>query len=133
MNIHYYYASLLSFLALNYWISSARGASSFSSTSLNSSGAIVRAMVTNEVDEVLEAGVEVVLQPQRHDVLEVRVVDVGVHAKQSLENYLDHAEEGLRKRNTYTLSTLVVTHLAGKQGFVVELVLHPGHQVVDVL
>lgn len=42
---------------------------------------------------MLEAGVEVVLQPEGQDDLEVAVVDVGVDPEEALEDGLDHGEE----------------------------------------
>lgn len=39
---------------------------------------------------MLETGIQVRLRRQKHDVLEVCVINVSVHAEQSLENYFDY-------------------------------------------
>lgn len=50
---------------------------------------------------MLEAGVEVVLQTQSHDVLKMRVVDVSVHSEQSFEYHLDDRQKCLGKWDAY--------------------------------
>jgi hypothetical protein len=52
----------------------------------------------NKVDEVLEAGVEVRLGAEADDLLEVRVVDVGVDAEEAREDLFDDALEVLWER-----------------------------------
>jgi hypothetical protein len=73
------------------------------------------------VDEkhiVLEAGVQMILHPKTHDVLEVGVVDMGVYTKQAFEYDLDCCEEVLREHDS---------DLCGEEVLVVQLVLDPGH------
>jgi len=64
------------------------------------------------------------LLAQRHHFCEVLVVDVRIHAEQSLQYGLSGGVKVLWKRHA---------DLGRKQGFVVQLVLHPGHQIVNVL
>lgn len=52
-------------------------------------------------DEVLEAGVEVGLLAQLHDLGEVLVVDVGVHAEQALQDGLGDGQEVLREGHAW--------------------------------
>ena len=78
----------------------------------------------DEVDEVLKAGIQVSLGAEEHDVLEVSVVDVRVNAEESLE---DHLNDGLKVPwERYTKCTR-------EDLLVVELVLYPCHQKVDIL
>jgi len=58
------------------------------------------------------------------DLGEVGVVDVRVNTEEPLEDVLDDPLELGGERHA---------DLGGEDGLVVELVLHPGHQVVDVL
>ena len=51
------------------------------------------------------------------------VINMGVHPKQSLENGLHNGLEVGRELDT---------NLARKKGLVVQLVLHPCHQIIDV-
>ena len=85
---------------------------------------IYEVKLVDEVDEVLEACVEVGLCREEHDMLEVCVVDVSIHSEETLENDLDDIEEIFREGDTEG---------AGEDFFVVKLVLHPGHQEIDVL
>jgi hypothetical protein len=80
--------------------------------------------LVDEVDEMLEAGVEVVLEAEADDVGEVGVVDVRVDPEQALEDGLDLLQEVLGEGHA---------HHAGEEGLVVELGLGPRHQEVDVL
>jgi len=77
----------------------------------------------DEVHEMLEGGVEMCLLPETHDLLKVLVVDVSVHPKQPLQDGLGDRQEVLGKRHA---------DLARKQGLIIQLVLDPGHQVVDI-
>ena len=79
--------------------------------------------LVNEVDEVLEAGVQVRLGRQQHNVLEVSVVDVRVHTEETLEDHLDDVHEVLREGHSQG---------AREYFLVVQLVLYPGHQEFDV-
>ena len=79
--------------------------------------------LVDEVDEVLEACVEMRLCRQQHDVLEVSVVDVSIHSEQSLEDHFDDCFEIARK--WYSKGT-------GENLLVIELVLNPRHQEVDI-
>ena len=56
--------------------------------------------LVDEVDEVLEARVQVRLGWKQHDVLKMRVVDVRIHAEQTLEDHLDDSLEVARERNS---------------------------------
>ena len=85
---------------------------------------IYEVKLVDEVDEVLEACVEVGLCREEHDVLKVCVVDVSIHSEETLENDLDDIEEIFREGDTEG---------AGEDFFVVKLVLHPGHQEIYVL
>ena len=58
--------------------------------------------LVDKEDEVLEARVEVVLCAERHDLVKMSVVDVRVHAEQSLEYHLNDLQEVLWKRHAYT-------------------------------
>lgn len=80
--------------------------------------------LVDEVDKVLEARVEVVLEPQRQDLLEVRMVDVRVHSEHPFEYGFYDLAERLRKR---------YSDLTRKDGLVVELRLNPSHEQVDIL
>jgi len=77
----------------------------------------------NEVNEMLERSVKMSLFPQTNHLLEVLVVDVSVHPEQSLQNGLGDRQEVLGER---------YSDLAREQRLVIQLVLHPSHQVVDV-
>jgi hypothetical protein len=61
---------------------------------------------------------------EQHHVLEVGMVDMRVHSEESLENYFDDVNEVFREGNS---------KLAGEDFFVVQLILHPGHQEINVL
>ena len=58
--------------------------------------------LVDEEDEVLEASVEMVFRAERHDLVKMSVVDVRVHAEQSLEYHLNDLQEVLWKRHAYT-------------------------------
>ena len=85
---------------------------------------IYEVKLVDEVDEVLEACVEVGLCREEHDMLEVCVVDVSIHSEETLENDLDDIEDIFREGDSEG---------AGEDFFVVKLVLHPGHQEIYVL
>jgi len=78
----------------------------------------------DEVDEVLEASVEMGLSAQQHDVLEVGVVDVSIHSEKTFEDYFDDCFEVARERNA---------ECTREDLFVVELILYPCHEEVDIL
>ena len=84
---------------------------------------IYEVKLIDEVDEVLEARVEVGLCREEHYVLEVCVVDVSIHSEETLENDLDDVEEIFGEGNTEG---------AGEDLLVVKLVLDPCHQEIDV-
>ena len=75
----------------------------------------------DEVDEVLEGRVQVGLDFQSHHVREVRVVNVGVHPEESLEDDADDLAEVARE---------VDPRFLGEDRLVVDLVLHPADQVL---
>ena len=84
---------------------------------------IYEVKLVDEVDEVLEARVEVGFCREEHDVLEVCVVDVSIHSEETLENDLDNVEEIFGEGDTEgTREDLLV----------VKLVLNPCHQEIDV-
>ena len=84
---------------------------------------VYKVKLVDEVDEMLEARVEVSLRREEHDVLEVCVVDVSIHSEETLENDLDDVEEIFGEGNTEgTREDLLV----------VKLVLNPCHQEIDV-
>lgn len=64
------------------------------------------------------------LLAKRHHLCEVLVVDVRIHAEQTLQYGLGGGVKVLWKRHA---------DLGGKQGLVVQLVLHPSHQIVNIL
>ena len=64
------------------------------------------------------------LSTKEHYVLEVSVVDVSIHAEESLENDLDDVHKVLGERNPEG---------TGENLLVVKLVFDPGHQEVNVL
>lgn len=72
----------------------------------------------DEVDEVLETGVQVGLCTQKHDVLEVGVVDVCIDTEQPLEDHLDDVEEVLWEGHTKS---------AREDLLIVQLILNPCH------
>ncbi len=81
-------------------------------------------VLVDEKDEVLEAGVEMVFEPQTHHVVEVAVVNMRIYSEQSFEYHFDDVEEVLRKRGVEPRR---------KDCVVVELMFDPGHQEIDVL
>ena len=56
--------------------------------------------LVDKVDKVLEAGVEMRLCAQEHNVLEVCMVDVRVNTEQALEDHLDDRLEVAREGDT---------------------------------
>lgn len=81
-------------------------------------------MLLNKQDEVLETRVQVRLQPQMDNDGVVVAVDMGVDAVEALEQLTHRGLEGLGEDDA---------DARGKDGFVVDVGLHPGHQVFDVL
>ena len=73
---------------------------------------------------MFEASVQVCLSRQQHDVLEMRVIDVCVHSEESFEDDLDDVDKVLGEWDSQSTREDLL---------VVELVLHPGHQEVNVL
>ena len=64
------------------------------------------------------------LGTQEHDMLEVGVVDVGINTEKPLEDNLDDVHEVFGERDTKgTREDL----------FVIQLILHPSHQEIDIL
>ena len=80
-------------------------------------------MLVDEQHIVLEAGVEVRLESEVDDNRVVVAVNVRVDAVQPLEYLEDQGLEGLREGHADP---------RGKHGFVVDIGLHPGHEVFDV-
>jgi hypothetical protein len=85
---------------------------------------VYKVKLVDEVDEMLEARVEVSLRREEHDVLEVCVVDVSIHSEETLENDLDDVKEIFWEGDTEG---------TGEDFLVIKLVLDPGHQEIDVL
>lgn len=73
----------------------------------------------HEEDEVFEGGVEVRLLPQLHHLGEVLVVDVRVHAEQTLQDRLRHREEVLGER--HACNTRDTSHDASSRPTTMEL------------
>lgn len=106
-----------------------------------------------EVDEVLEARVKVRLRPQDLDLVQVRVVDVRVHAEKPLEDRLyglqkvsgerlaAHREHLRRRedvgsagRNAQSAKyECILGVVLWSRLFVVQLALHPLHQVEHIV
>jgi hypothetical protein len=79
--------------------------------------------LVNEIDEVLETCVEMGLSREEHDMLEMSMVDVGVNSEESLENNLDDVDEVFGEGHS---------ELTREDLFVVELILYPSHEEVNV-
>ena len=88
-----------------------------------------------------------VFQRQAHDMLEVTMVNMGIHPKKPFENDFYDRHKTLRKRNSYQLIYELnlfrmgsdyqfkkqSTDLTREKGFVVDLTFHPGHQIINIL
>lgn len=61
---------------------------------------------------------------QKHDVLEMSVVDVSVNTEQAFEDDLNYIHEVLRKWNSQS---------TWENFFIVKLIFYPCHQKIDVL
>ncbi len=59
----------------------------------------------HEIDKVLERSIQVSFLAQRCNLLEMRVIDVRVHAEQALEDVLHDRLEGLGERHAYNVKT----------------------------
>ena len=79
--------------------------------------------LVNEIDEVLEAGVKMCLSWQKHDMLEMSMVDVSIDSEQALEDNFYDVHEILWEWNT---------NLAGKDFLIIKLVLNPSHKEINV-
>lgn len=77
----------------------------------------------HEEDVVLEARIEMWFQPQLHDNGVVVAVDMCVDAVEALEDLLDGRSEGFGEGDA---------DAGGEDGFVVDVGLHPRHEVFDV-
>jgi hypothetical protein len=84
---------------------------------------VCKTMLVNEQNVVLEACVQMWLEPQLNDDRVVVAVDVGVDTVETLEHVANERRECLREWNTNTTRE----HL-----LVVDVRLHPCHQVFDV-
>lgn len=60
---------------------------------------------------------------QLHHRVKMLMVDVSVNSEQALQDSLGHRHEVLRERHSY---------LGREKSLIVQLVLHPGHQIVNV-
>ena len=74
--------------------------------------------LVNEVDEVLEARIQMGFSREQHYVLKVSMIDMRIYSKQSLEDYFDDVCEILRER---------YAEGAWEDCFIVQLVLYPRH------
>lgn len=72
---------------------------------------------------MLEAGVEMCLGTQKHDVLEMRMVDMSIYPEESLKDDLDNVHKILGER--YSESTW-------ENLLVIQLIFDPGHKKVDI-
>ena len=77
----------------------------------------------DEVDKVFEAGVEMSFRREKHNVLEMSVIYMCIDSEKSFKYDLDDCFEIPRER--YTQGTWEYL-------FIIELVLDPGHEKVDV-
>ena len=80
--------------------------------------------LVNEVDEMLETGVQMGLSAKKHDVLEVGVVNVSINSKQTLEDHFDNVLKVLGEG---------YSQLAREDLLIVKLIFNPGHQKINVL
>lgn len=78
----------------------------------------------NEEDEVFEGGVEMGLLLQLDDRVKVLVVNMSIDPEKPLQDGLRHRHEVLWERNAY---------FRREKCFIIELILNPGHQVINVL
>ena len=79
--------------------------------------------LVDKVYKVLEARVEMCFGREEHDVLKVRVVDVCIHSEQTLEDDFYDCFKVSWERNTKGTR---------ENFFVVELILDPSHEEVNV-
>jgi hypothetical protein len=80
-------------------------------------------MLIDEQDVVLEAGVEMWFESQMYDDGVMMAVDVRVDAIEALEDVADGRREVFGEGHA---------DAGGECGFVVDVGLHPGHEVLDV-
>ena len=79
--------------------------------------------LVDKVYKVLEARVEMCFSREQHDVLEMRVVDVRIHSEQTFEDDFYDCFKVSWERNTKGTREYF---------FVVQLILDPRHQEVNV-
>ena len=70
--------------------------------------------LVNKVYEMLEAGVEMCLGTQKHDVLEMRVVDMSIYSEESLKDHFDNVHKILGVGERYLLRDPESTWVNGK-------------------
>ena len=56
--------------------------------------------LVNKIDEMLKTSVEVSLSWEKHDMLEMGMVDVSIYSEKTFENYFDYASEVTRELHT---------------------------------
>jgi hypothetical protein len=61
-------------------------------------------LLTDKIDEMLEACVQMVFKPKGHDMLKVRVVDVCINSEESFEDDFDNRKEGFWEWDTFGMS-----------------------------
>lgn len=100
-------------------------------------------MFIDEQDVVLEASIQMWLEAEVYHDRVVVAVDMGVDTVQALEDLPEETGECLRKGNTCNPAMSAVaplrsivrrihTDAAGKHLLVVDIALHPGHQMLDI-
>lgn len=77
-----------------------------------------------KIDKVLKRRVQMGLFAQSNHFGKVLMINVGIHAKQSFQNRFRNLNKVLRKGNA---------NFRREQRFVIQLILHPSHQVINVL
>lgn len=117
----------------------------------------IRRIYPCEQCEVLEASIEMGFLLEAHNLLEMRVIDVRVHPKQTLKYRFDNFSEIRRKRRPCGGHTFLINHLNSLHGniicqhinktilflkvteflreqrFIIELSFDPIHQILDIL
>ena len=73
---------------------------------------------------MFETGIQVSFSREKHDMLEVSMVDMGIYSEQPLEDDFDDVHEVLGEGHS---------QLAGEYFLIIQLILYPCHQKVNVL
>jgi hypothetical protein len=67
---------------------------------------------------VFEASIEMSFSREQHNMLEVSMIDMGIHSEEPLEDDLDNVHKVFGER---------YSQLAGKYFLIIQLILNPGH------